>query len=213
MHYSEQINEIATALAKAQAAIQNPKKESKNPHFSSKYADLATGIEAVRADLSAHNICYVQSTSMDGDILMLETRLIHSSGQWIASHYPVCRFPTKHQEAGSALTYARRYSLFALVGIAGDDDDVNEASKSETPAPQRRKIEPPTPELLSDEDSDKAKELMLHALNMCATREELHDWARANSATKNRLTKDDQELVSSAFSVRQHAIKNQKDAA
>lgn len=134
MNTSEAINEVATALAKAQAEIQNPAKESENPHFKSRYADLSSGLNAVRPSLAANGIAIIQSTGMEGDIMTLETRLVHTSGQWVGSIYPVCRFPTKQQEAGSALTYARRYALFALVGIAGEDDDGNEASKTETPA-------------------------------------------------------------------------------
>jgi hypothetical protein len=141
---SENIEAIAAALAKAQGEIKNPSKDSENPHFKSKYSDLASGVNAIKVALSANAIAVVQSTYMDGEILMLKTMLVHA-GQWFASDYPVLRFPCKHQEAGSALTYARRYSLFALVGIAGDDDDGNEASKSETPAPKRKEAPPAPP--------------------------------------------------------------------
>ncbi len=145
MNTSEIINEIATALAKAQGEIANPTKEAENPHFRSRYADLASGINAVKNALSANGIAVVQATYMSEDVMMLSTRLVHSSGQWFGSEYPVIKFPCKHQEAGSALTYSRRYALFALAGIAGDDDDGNEASKSETPAPAKRKAAPPPP--------------------------------------------------------------------
>ena len=142
MNMSEKIDAIATALAKAQGEITNPSKDSENPHFRSKYADLASGLNAVKSALSANGIAVLQQTYMDGEILMLKTMLVHA-GQWFASDYPVLKFPAKHQEAGSALTYARRYALFALVGIAGDDDDGNEASKSDTPAPKRKAAPPP----------------------------------------------------------------------
>lgn len=145
MKMSDAIDQIATALAKAQGEITNPAKDSENPHFKSRYADLAAGINAVKNALSSNGIAVVQSTYMDGEIMMLSTRLVHSSGQWFGSEYPVCKFPIKHQEAGSAMSYSRRYALFALVGIAGDDDDGNEASKSETPAPAKRKAAPPPP--------------------------------------------------------------------
>ena len=145
MNTSETIDQIATALAKAQGEIANPTKEAENPHFRSRYADLASGINAVKNALSANGIAVVQATYMSEDVMMLSTRLVHSSGQWFGSEYPVIKFPCKHQEAGSALTYSRRYALFALAGIAGDDDDGNEASKSETPAPAKRKAAPPPP--------------------------------------------------------------------
>jgi hypothetical protein len=134
MQTSETIEAIAAALAKAQGEILNPAKEAENPHFRSHYADLSAGINAVRSCLSKNAIAFTQATHLDGDVLMMETRLVHSSGQWIASIFPVCRFPAKPQEVGSAMTYARRYALFALVGIAGEDDDGEAANKAETPA-------------------------------------------------------------------------------
>mgnify|MGYP001576652843 CR=1 FL=1 len=124
---SERVDQIADALSKAQGEFNNPKKGSLNPHFKSRYADLADGLNSVRAALSNNGIAIVQSTYMDG-CLMLRTQLIHSSGQWVASEYPVIQFPAKPQEIGSAMTYARRYSLFPMVGIAGDDDDGNAAT-------------------------------------------------------------------------------------
>ena len=131
MNTSQEINELAKALAAAQAEIRNPQKEALNPHFKSRYTDLAGGLDAVRPVLAKHGLAIVQSTDMNGDMMMLTTRLLHSSGQWIESVYPVARFPAQHQQIGSALTYSRRYSLFALAGVAGtdDDDDGNDASK------------------------------------------------------------------------------------
>lgn len=131
MNTSQEINELAKALAAAQAEIRNPQKEALNPHFKSRYTDLAGGLDAVRPVLAKHGLAIVQSTDMEGDMMMLTTRLLHSSGQWIESVYPVARFPAQHQQIGSALTYSRRYSLFALAGVAGtdDDDDGNDASK------------------------------------------------------------------------------------
>ena len=123
MESSEEINEIAAAMAKAQAMIQNPKKENENPHFKSKYADLASGLNAIRPALSANGIALFQATGLyEGTSVILRTRLVHSSGQWIGSTYPVSAL-AQHQAMASALTYAKRQSLFALVGVAGEDDD------------------------------------------------------------------------------------------
>jgi len=138
MKTSEAIDQISTALASAQAEITNPVKDAENPHFKSSYADLAGGLSVARPVLAKHGIAIIQATTMDGDVMMLETRLAHKSGQWVATDYPVCRFPSPQQQIGSALTYARRYSLFSLVGIAGEDDDGNEASKTQTPAPPKK---------------------------------------------------------------------------
>lgn len=207
MHTSETINEIATALAKVQGLIKNPAKESENPHFKNRYADLSQGLNAVRPILSEHSIALVQMTRMDGELMMLDTRLVHSSGQWIESSYPVCKFPTRQQEAGSALTYARRYSLFALVGIAGadEDDDGNDASREQTPAPSRQAARPrPAPAAapknhLPAEDSAKALRVLLGTMDMCVSLDGLSGWAKDNKSAIERLQPDDQEQVREAW--------------
>jgi len=122
---SEQVNEIAAALAKAQGAMKNAALNKVNPHFRSKYADLAGIRDAVIPALTANGIAVVQT--LDGTSVL--TRLMHSSGQWIESACPVPAVPDM-QKMGSAITYARRYSLSAICGIAADeDDDANAASE------------------------------------------------------------------------------------
>lgn len=122
MNTSDQIDAIAAALAKAQGEIRNPEKTRLNPHFKSKYADIADGLDVIRPTLSKHGIAFVQATELNDDMVILRTRMIHLSGQWIESTYPVGRF-VKHQELGASLTYAKRQALFSIVGVAGDDDD------------------------------------------------------------------------------------------
>jgi len=125
MKTSEQINELAAALAQAQGMMGNAVMNRINPHFKSKYADLAAIFDASRKPLSANGLAIVQ-TIENG---VLHTRLLHTSGQWIASEHPL-PMSGRPQEIGSALTYARRYSLSALIGIAADeDDDANAAEK------------------------------------------------------------------------------------
>ena len=135
MKTSTATNEISAALAKAQGLINNPGKTAKNPHFKSSYADLSAGINAIREGLSANGIAVVQSPRMEGELMMLDTRITHSSDQWFECEWPVVKLPAPPQQIGSALTYARRYSLFSLVGIAGEDDDGNAANSAPTPAP------------------------------------------------------------------------------
>jgi len=118
MNTSEQISELAAALAKAQGAMENAIMNRTNPHFKTKYADLAAVLNAARKPLSANGLAIVQTIG-DG---VLHTRLLHTSGQWIASEHPL-PMTGRPQEIGSALTYARRYSLSALIGIAADEDD------------------------------------------------------------------------------------------
>jgi hypothetical protein len=205
MHTSENIDQIATALAKAQGEIQNPAKDSENPHFRSRYADLSAGLNAVRPILSRNGIAVVQMTRMEGDVMMLDTRLAHSSGQWIESSYPVCRFPAKQQEAGSALTYSRRYSLFAMVGIAGEDDDGNEASKADTPAPARH-IAPPRQTPPPTKNSDELARVILGTLEMCGSTDSLDEWLNSNRAPIDRLAETDKARVRLAFQARRKAL-------
>ncbi len=131
MKHSEQINELATALAKAQGAIKGAKKDSTNPAFNSKYADLASVVDACKEALAANGLSYVQMpVTTDKDEIGVETILMHSSGQWIAGepyYMPVVK--TSAHGFGSILTYARRYALTSLLGIAPEDDDANEGVK------------------------------------------------------------------------------------
>ena len=132
---SNKISALATALAKAQAEIANPEKsltatiQSPFPREGQRtfrYASLSTGLDIVRKCLGQHEIATVQSTAIDRDsgLIRLTTTLVHASGEWVSSDWPVC--PASETAAphrmGAALTYARRYTLFSLVGIAGEDD-------------------------------------------------------------------------------------------
>jgi ERF superfamily len=132
---SETIGTIAAALAKAQAQLINPQRslvgtiKSNEPNGSERsfrYAPLSTGLDIVRKTLSQHEIATVQTTSIDetAGIVRLSTVLAHASGEWIASDWPVCAISetAAPHRMGAALTYARRYALFTLVGIAGEDD-------------------------------------------------------------------------------------------
>ena len=132
---SNKVGTLAAALAKAQAEIVNPEKsltatiESPFPREGQRtfrYASLSTGLDIVRKCLGQHEIATVQSTAIDRDsgLIKLTTTLVHASGEWVSSDWPVC--PASETAAphrmGAALTYARRYALFTLVGIAGEDD-------------------------------------------------------------------------------------------
>lgn len=124
MTTSESIHELAAALAKAQAAMKNATLNRVNPHFKSKYADLAGIRDAVMPVLAAHGLSVVQAIGAGA----VQTRLLHSSGQWIESECPIPPVQDM-QKLGSAITYARRYSLSAIACIAADeDDDGNEAA-------------------------------------------------------------------------------------
>ncbi len=128
MNQSEQINEIAGALAKAQGDIKGAAKDSTNPHFKSKYADLASVWDACRQALSKNGLSVIQTPDTTADGVFLYTTLAHSSGQWIRGVMPVRPVQDTPQGLGSAMTYARRYSLASMVGVAPDDDDDGNAA-------------------------------------------------------------------------------------
>ena len=137
MNKSDDIKELALALSKTQAILKGALKDSNNPFFKSKYADLASVWEACREPLAANGLSVVQMPCNDTpDSVALETILMHTSGQWISSVFSMPVSKHDAQAVGSAITYARRYALAAVVGIAPEDDDGNLASgKSETAKP------------------------------------------------------------------------------
>lgn len=125
---SENTADLSASLAKAQAAMQAAKFDKTNPHFKSKYASLAAVIDAIRKPLADNGLCYTQTTEIREGGLVLVTTLRHGA-QWVASEYPL-PMVAKPQELGSALTYARRYSLSAIACIAADEDDDAEGAQS-----------------------------------------------------------------------------------
>jgi len=134
---SESIAALAKAIALSQLHVENALKSSTNPHFKSKYADLAEILNTVRPVFSANGIAIVQTPTFESGIASVETMLCHESGEFISS---VCSSPVSKQDAqgiGSAITYLRRYSLAAMCGIAQEDDDGQQAV-----APPLRQAQP-----------------------------------------------------------------------
>jgi ERF superfamily len=155
---SETIGAIAGALAKAQIELQNPEKSltatlrspfSRDADRAFRYASLASGLDLVRKSLGRYEIATVQTTSIDdkAGLIRLTTVLAHASGEWIASDWPVCPVSetAAPQRMGAALSYARRYALFTLVGIAGEDD-LDAPDLGGTPDPEAATAEPAKPE-------------------------------------------------------------------
>ena len=156
---SESVAALASALAKAQAELVNPEKSltasirTGRPgegERSFRYAPLSSGLDIVRKTLGQHEIATVQTTAIDqtAGMVNLTTTLAHASGEWIASDWPVCPIAetANPQRMGAALTYARRYALFTLVGIAGEDDldapDLCDAPRSPAPPADERSLKP-----------------------------------------------------------------------
>ncbi|MDP2364475.1 MAG: ERF family protein [Ignavibacteria bacterium] len=129
---SETIGEIAKALAAAQGMMKAAPKDATNPFFKSHYADLASVWDTARKPLADNGLSVTQTTRMDGDKIILETTLLHQSGEWISGDLALKPVKDDPQGQGSAITYARRYALSAIIGISTEDDDGNEASKQAT---------------------------------------------------------------------------------
>ncbi len=136
MSWSPTIGALAAALAKAQGMIAGAKKDSVNPHFKTSYADLASVWDACRAALSANGLSVVQPTQPATGGVLVATILLHTSGEWIRGDlFMPCAKPDA-QGIGSAITYARRYGLAAMVGVAPDDDDGEGAVRGRPPERQ-----------------------------------------------------------------------------
>lgn len=175
---SAEINELAGALAKAQGKITGALKDSANPFFKSKYADLASCWDACRDALSEAGLCVIQtieagepvtirwetgdadtgelkSYAVDSKEVVIVTTLAHSSGQWIRSRLPLVPRDVTPQGVGSALTYGRRYGLTGIVGVAQVDDDGNSASGRGQPLAHNKDFHSPKPDT-SGVDTKKA---------------------------------------------------------
>jgi ERF superfamily len=238
-HCSETIGAIASALAKAQIDLANPEKSltatirspfPREGDRSFRYASLANGLDLVRKSLGRHEIATVQATSIDeaAGLIRLTTTLAHSSGEWVSSDWPVCpvtETATPHR-MGAALTYARRYALFTLVGIAGEDDlDAPDLPLSGgtpvSPAPEpgnghalgigpgangdrprKPKRAPPTRATLGTEASEALREQLLAELAGAGIGEDLDRWAHTCLPAKNTLTAHDARRVEEAFQTR-----------
>jgi hypothetical protein len=206
---SETIGAIATALAKAQGELSNPEKmltatlPLRNGERTFRYASLASGLDLIRKCLGQHEIAFMQTTAVDQDQIILTTLLVHASGEWISSLWPVC--PASEPSAqikGAALTYARRYALFALVGIAGEDDlDAPDLVQKAEPAPEQPK--PPSksgsPPPLAAEESAKLRQRLMDEIAQIDGDEALALWAHRSLPIKNTLTTEDAQAVEAAY--------------
>lgn len=211
MLQSDKIDLIAAALVSAQKAMKPAILNKTNPHFRNKYADLPTVIETSKV-LQEHGIAVVQTPQRRDGAFCLVTQLIHSSGQWIAGEYPLPA-QAKPQELGSAMTYARRYSLSSIACIAADEDDDAEGARKDNQVaamPARQNPHVTQPEDIVDfqvrrnergdlidcipmegirvpkmrvEDARKAAKLLNHAFDLCETEAELVAWGEENAET------------------------------
>jgi hypothetical protein len=225
---SNTIGSIAAALAKAQAQLVNPEKSltgtiradgSGSAERCFRYAPLSSGLDIVRKTLSQHEIATVQTTAIDeaAGVVRLSTIVAHASGEWIASDWPVCanNETAAPHRMGAALTHARRYALFTLVGIAGEDDLDAPDLLAPTPATGRepkhdsrrdgngnQSVRPkPTNEKteLSFALSASLRDELLREIESFNADDEAALWARRRGGAKNTLNAADAERVEQAF--------------
>lgn len=206
MRTSEHINELAAALAKAQAEMRNAKLNKVNPHFKSRYADLAEIRDTVTPALTAQGIAVVHGMDTAENGIAVVTRLIHASGQWVESRFPVAY--DKPQTMGSAITYGRRYNLSAIVNIAADDDDDANAA-NDKPVHAKPEVMPSvngTPGA-SKASSRAAYEKMISSIRNAATLKALQSWYEANVADIDKLPADWLDEMRMEYSDRQSELK------
>ena len=249
---SETIGAIAAALAKAQAELANPEKSlvatirASNPREidqTFRYAALSSGLDIVRKALGGHEIATVQTTAIDekAGLIRLTTTLAHASGEWLSSEWPVCAISetVAPRRMGAALTYARRYALFALVGIAGEDDldapdldgggnadtqpglGIQTSTKTETdklafaPSAAHGKVKGirfPRIVLATDQSSA-LRDRMVAELSDLKSADEAADWVHKNLPAKNTLAPADAETVEASFRERLAAIEGEQTSA
>jgi hypothetical protein len=235
---SENVAAIATALAKAQTELSNPEKamigtvyntRSDSPQ-SFRYASLSSGLDIIRKVLGGQQIAIAQTTDIDraNGTVNLTTVLLHTSGEWISSDWPVCQLSetSAPRRMGAALTYARRYALFTMVGIAGEDDldapDIaNESSQRDKPAQAGLASSPsleraaarssqfrttnsanlPAREKLGAEESAAIRAQLVQEIQTLPD-DDLQPRAIAILKAKNRLSADDAKQVEEAFAAR-----------
>jgi ERF superfamily protein len=247
---SETVAALASALAKAQTELINPEKSltatirTGGPGESVRsfrYAPLSSGLDIVRKALGQHEIATLQTTAIDqtAGMVNLTTTLAHASGEWIASDWPVCPIAetANPQRMGAALTYARRYSLFTLIGIAGEDDldapDLCDGPRSSAPSADERSLMPrdgqqprrpsngqvrrgthsERPSTLEPEQSAALREKLLIGLRNITSADSTALWAQETLAAKNRLVLADAKLVEDAFEQRLSELSSPEVAA
>ncbi len=249
---SETVAALASALAKAQAELINPEKSLTatirtgrpgDGERSFRYAPLSSGLDIVRKTLGQHEIATLQTTAIDqtAGMVNLTTILAHASGEWIASDWPVCPIAetANPQRMGAALTYARRYALFTLVGIAGEDDldapdlcdgplSPSAVDRSFRPTDNQSRMPPRTPGdgharrvraklepavILDPEQSAALREKLLTELGTITSADLAAAWARDALTAKNSLSAADAKLVEDAFERRLSDLPSSDGAA
>lgn len=220
---SEAINEISAALAKAQGQIEGASKGKVNPAFKSKYADLASIWDACREALSTNGLAVLQIPNETPDGMLLTTMVTHSSGQWFRSSYPVRPVQATPQGLGSAITYARRYALMAMVGIAPEDDD-GEAAMGRgqqqpancQPAPQRSAppaLDPDKQDASLKQSQERTAANLIERITKANTSDALNEVWKASAELIKALPDHLKSDVRAAASARKELLTGGEEAA
>jgi len=210
------VKEIASAMAKAQAAMKPALKDSSNPHFKSKYADLTSVWEACRDALAKNGLSVVQIPGFDANDVWLETMILHTSGESISGRYPLRPQQNTPQAYGSALSYARRYSLASMLGVVSDDDDGNAASQPRNEPEPRREAPAPKPEANNTAQAEQWAFKAIEFIEACITEREIDAWYGVNGERLAKLQKGYGELfkqVTTAMVNQRDYVSKQRDAA
>jgi hypothetical protein len=193
---SESIKELATALAKANMELHNPAFDMKNPHFKNSYASLASVRNAIIPVLATHGLSVVQLPKNDKEGLVLETMLIHLSGEYLSSEFFLPVIKKDAQGYGSALTYARRYALQAIVCVVGDeDDDATVASQKPSNKELEAKYNSFKQELLNCADFESLKNIWLVIYRTGFTTSQLGQLENVKDEVKAEITKQQNEVL------------------
>src|SRR6478672_11170942 len=247
---SDTIATLAAALAKAQVELTNPEKSlvatirspfPREADRTFRYAPLSSGLDIIRKSLGRHEIATIQTTGIDKEagLLRLTTVLAHSSGEWFSSEWPICQIGdiASAQRMGAALTYARRYALFTLVGIAGEDDldapdlgaDPNPAAEPPRQADRRKQSNgqaaaaqrtadgegnlprPSASSVLGEQLSASLRESLIEQMAAINSEDEAAAWAHRNLPAKNTLTATDAKIVEERFQARLSRIRESED--
>lgn len=198
---------LAKAFVAAQKAMEGVKKAATNPHFKSKYADLAQVVETVTPALNEAGVGVLQFPSFDGDLVGVTTTLLHETGASVTGTLHLR--PTKNdpQGCGSAITYARRYALLAIAGCAPEDDDGNAASQRPAPANEPKRAEPKPPTLAQRADRLEA------TLKGVKTEDELRKAYALGSALCAELDEKDPERLAEINGVYENRFRDFAEAA
>lgn len=239
MNCSAELNEIAGALAKAQgefvaiekartAMVKGQTKDGRSFDYTYKYADIADVLTGILPPLSKHGLSVIQPTFVENSVMVIRTRVMHSSGQWIESDYPVSSITGDHQKMGGALTYARRYALCSLIGVAAEEDTDGQHVAEQPTVPNRKPIQQTQTsprgqqsrnddtqhrDEAGDAESAKITATIIGTLNFCESEDSLKEWGKANKPATLRCNADDQQRITQAYMAKRAEIMSPRSEA